>query len=59
MIKMYISSPTSYLLHCGHKNSDVDNDHCASCLRKYSHNGNKERIQCSALCPQGINEQCF
>ena len=25
---------------CGHENSNPDNDHCASCFGKYSHNGN-------------------
>ena len=34
---------------CGHENSDVDNDHCASYFRKYSHDVSMEWIQCLAL----------
>ena len=34
---------------CGHENSDVDNDHCASCFRKYNHDVSMEWIQCPAL----------
>ena len=44
---------------CGYKNSNVDNDHCASCFGKYSHNGNEEGIQCPALCQQWFDKQCF
>ena len=43
----------------GHENSDVDNDHCVSCFRKYSHEVSIEWIQCPALCQQWFNEQCF
>ena len=37
---------------CGHENSDVDNDHCASYFGKYSHGGNEKWIQYPASCPQ-------
>ena len=44
---------------CGHENSNADNDHCASCYGKYSHNKKEEWVQCPALYQQGFNEQCF
>ena len=37
---------------CGHKNSDVDNNHCPSCFGKYSHDRNEDWIKCPALCQQ-------
>ena len=43
----------------GHKNCDVDNDHCASCFGKYSHDRNEKCIKCPALCQQGFREHCF
>ena len=36
------------VIACGHKNSGVDNDHCTSCFRKYSHDRNEEWIKCPA-----------
>ena len=44
---------------CGHENSDVDNDHCASCFEKYDHDRNEEWIKCLALCQECFREQCF
>ena len=41
----------------GHEISHVDNDHCASCFWKYSHNENGEWIQCPVLCQHWFHEQ--
>ena len=35
------------VIFCGNKNSDLDNDYCDSCFRKYSHDGNAE---CTVSC---------
>ena len=48
----YLDKDKKSFLHnvCGHENSNVDNDPCATCFGVYSHDGNEEWIQCPALC---------
>ena len=47
--QLYANS--NHVIVCGHENSRINNDHCASCFGKYSHDRNEEWMQCPAFMP--------